>query len=461
MHIKKYNGIEIRFSGPDLHEEEIMSAINYLDQQIAKIDNYPDKSLFFQNPLIIDWWLQLVRSIQKIKKWDVSGNNEDWEERTETYVTYLLTLREYYTQYQHLYKEYYDLFKKLIDGYGGWLDGECISTDGIEAFLEDEYIHDLDDIDDLNHFLLGLNSQSQKTRFGVFSILSDIFKVLLAVMNRGGQTIIDLNPSVDDFIRAIEDDLREWTFSFGKSMFKEMKEDLNRHYKEYRTAPLTPELWGELLNADEEALSKAKNQELSECNNPKQEHWGEDRKKEMDENGKLMQLIYTVCHTEELFNLKDIEDIQSLIALLTPDNLPMFYDIIVRRSIIQCEMYSELKAQHDEWLSPSKGDKIKIPATHEDSGESVNNEKPEEEERFHYIHVEIEDEEAWHIHHAIKRLVANYSIPEICKYLKEQKQNGKLMLPSDSSAMYNELVRLGMPDGKGFSEKNFSNSYTK
>ena len=83
------------------------------------------------------------------------------------------------------------------------------------------------------------------------------------------------------------------------------------------------------------------------------------------------------------------------------------------------------------------------------------------EERFHFIHVEIEDEEAWRIHDAIKRLVTNYSIPEICKYLKEQKQNGKLMLPSDSSVMYNELVRLGMPTGKGFSENHFRNSYTK
>ena len=76
-------------------------------------------------------------------------------------------------------------------------------------------------------------------------------------------------------------------------------------------------------------------------------------------------------------------------------------------------------------------------------------------------YIEIEDEEAWRIHDAIKRLVANYSIPEICRYLKEQKQNGKLMLPSDSIAMYNELVRLGMPKGKGFSENHFRNSYTK
>ena len=51
--------------------------------------------------------------------------------------------------------------------------------------------------------------------------------------------------------------------------------------------------------------------------------------------------------------------------------------------------------------------------------------------------------------------------PEICAYLKELKQKGKVMLPSNSAIMYNELVRLGMPTGDGYSEKHFSNSYTK
>ena len=95
------------------------------------------------------------------------------------------------------------------------------------------------------------------------------------------------------------------------------------------------------------------------------------------------------------------------------------------------------------------------------SNQSAMSNQEHNEERFHFIHPEIEDEEAWRIHYAIKRLVANYRIPDICMYLKEQKQNGKLMLPSNPSNMYNELVRLGMPNGEGFSEKNFSNSYTK
>ena len=95
---------------------------------------------------------------------------------------------------------------------------------------------------------------------------------------------------------------------------------------------------------------------------------------------------------------------------------------------------------------------------HEDIPHS---EEERNEERFHFVHPEIEDEEAWRIHQAIKRLVAYQKIPEICAYLKELKQKGKVLLPSVSAVMYNELVRLGMPTGNGYSEKHFTNSYMK
>lgn len=83
------------------------------------------------------------------------------------------------------------------------------------------------------------------------------------------------------------------------------------------------------------------------------------------------------------------------------------------------------------------------------------------EELFHFIHPEIEDDEAWRIHDAIKRLVIHQRVPEICSYLKELKQKGKVMLPPSSTVMYNELVRLGMSTGEGYSEKHFNNSYLK
>lgn len=303
MHIKEYNGFAIKYPGPDLHQEEIESLMYFLHHQIEEINNYSDKSLFFQNPQIFEGWLALVRAIEKIETWEAAEDKTKWEDRTETYVTYLLTLREYYFKYQKLYKDYYEQLSKLLECYGGWLEGDCISADGIEALSADNYCDDLEDIDDIILRLNNLNRDSLHARSAVHSILTDILAILMPVMNRGALKITGLNPTIEDFAKAIDDDLRECTFSFGKSMFKDMKEDLNRHYKTYRTAPYTPELWGDLLAADEEALSLAKRKQLADCDTTKQEHWGEDMKKQMDENSELMQLIYSSCRTDELFDL--------------------------------------------------------------------------------------------------------------------------------------------------------------
>ena len=81
------------------------------------------------------------------------------------------------------------------------------------------------------------------------------------------------------------------------------------------------------------------------------------------------------------------------------------------------------------------------------------------EELFHFIHPEIEEEEAWKIHRAIKRLVANQGLQEICQYLNDMSDTKKIMLPINAEKMYNELVRLGMPDGEGYSLKYFKNHY--
>ena len=54
------------------------------------------------------------------------------------------------------------------------------------------------------------------------------------------------------------------------------------------------------------------------------------------------------------------------------------------------------------------------------------NTRERNEERFHFVHPEIEDDEAWRIHDAVKRLVAHQRVPEICAYLKELKRKEKV-----------------------------------
>ena len=151
-------------------------------------------------------------------------------------------------------------------------------------------------------------------------------------------------------------DMKGDTRTYGERILRGLKEDLNKHYKVNRTDPYTPELWGELLNAEEEALTMASKGELFECDDVKQEHWGKEMKVKMTKNGKLMGLIVTMCSTDELFDFAKAEIEHQFIALLTADNLPLFSEIIIRRNLIQCEMNPKLKAQHEKWLNASDED---------------------------------------------------------------------------------------------------------
>ena len=82
-----------------------------------------------------------------------------------------------------------------------------------------------------------------------------------------------------------------------------------------------------------------------------------------------------------------------------------------------------------------------------------------DEELCKMIYPAIDDEEGILIHNELKRLVKRNSLPVICDYLLQMAHDKKILLPPNPAAAYAELVRLGMPTGKGFSEKYFSNLY--
>ena len=84
-----------------------------------------------------------------------------------------------------------------------------------------------------------------------------------------------------------------------------------------------------------------------------------------------------------------------------------------------------------------------------------------DEELFHFVYPELEDDEAWRVHDAVKRLVTHQKVQEICLYLKELKGKRKVLLPQSPGVAYRELVRMGMPTGDGYSEKYFSGCYQK
>ena len=77
------------------------------------------------------------------------------------------------------------------------------------------------------------------------------------------------------------------------------------------------------------------------------------------------------------------------------------------------------------------------------------------------VNPSVSADEEWQIHDEIVRLVTRQGIQEICTYLSQLSESQKVLLPQNAEKAYNELVRLGMPDGDGYSLKTFTKYYKR
>ena len=73
----------------------------------------------------------------------------------------------------------------------------------------------------------------------------------------------------------------------------------------------------------------------------------------------------------------------------------------------------------------------------------------------------MNSEQERQIHEEVKRLVAHHGMQEICNYLYQLKEEKKILLPMSLTTTYDELVRMGMPQGEGYSMKNFQKYYKR
>ena len=123
-----------------------------------------------------------------------------------------------------------------------------------------------------------------------------------------------------------------------------------------------------------------------------------------------------------------------------------------RYAVYELDKTQLLIRQDMEKLLPEQAQKLSL-----SSAASATSDQ--EEELLHFIHPEIEEEEAWKIHRAIKRLVAHHGIQEICEYLRQLSAEKQILLPKMPSVAYEELVRMGMPSDGGFNESTFRKYY--
>ena len=139
-----------------MYIDEIFKTMDYLQKQMGEIDRYPEKSLFFQDPSIIEAWLHLVGLLEEVENYSSLQHRDS----TETKVLHILSLRMVKIKYRELYESYYHQLKELLDGYGDWLNGECFSKDGLEMLNDDRFTKYMGEVGEAKPYLTKLNCKS-------------------------------------------------------------------------------------------------------------------------------------------------------------------------------------------------------------------------------------------------------------------------------------------------------------
>lgn len=72
-------------------------------------------------------------------------------------------------------------------------------------------------------------------------------------------------------------------------------------------------------------------------------------------NFSLLEKVKTTCLDGEFFDISFSIGTHNLLSSLNADNLDLFYELVLRRNIIQREMFPDkLSVQYDEWINPKE-----------------------------------------------------------------------------------------------------------
>lgn len=197
-----------------------------------------------------------------------------------------------------------------------------------------------------------LNDGHYKGLLGIYNCLDSIFALMCVICSYPVELLSGYKPTQKEIIVALEKELRQYAKEVGSNVERDLRK-IAQNLKSSRSSPQTSDVWGKVMDEEDKLFDLAINGCLGETEEKQLEHIPA-TKEQLIDNYSLLQKIKTTCLDEELFDIRLSVETHNLLLSLNADNLELFYELVLRRNIIQREMFPDkLKAQYEEWLNPS------------------------------------------------------------------------------------------------------------
>lgn len=168
-----------------------------------------------------------------------------------------------------------------------------------------------------------------------------------------------IKPIVDspkDFYVLLERNTKEYCRINAKYAYASLSRDV-QVYKTARHLPITSKEWGMVMEKEDELFKYAIDGTLVDNPDKYEKVFDDETCKKMQSNSRLMQKILDISTDSRLFDFSYAAERHiNLISALSPDNIELFYEMILRRNIVQCGMFPELKKEFEEWMNSENDD---------------------------------------------------------------------------------------------------------
>lgn len=198
-----------------------------------------------------------------------------------------------------------------------------------------------------------LNYHHYTSLLGMKKCLKGIYKLMCVVTSYPKVLLSGYNPSQEEIIRAIESGLQQYAKNEKWDVERNLKK-IAQELKPARNSSLDSNIWGLVMENEDELYDLIITDNLDESDDKFLEHIFA-TKEQLIDNSSLLQKIKSTCLDEELFDIGRSVITHQLLKSLNADNLDLFYELVLRRNIIQCEMFPEkLKDRYEEWVNQSE-----------------------------------------------------------------------------------------------------------
>ena len=128
-----------------------------------------------------------------------------------------------------------------------------------------------------------LNEGHYQSLVGMHNCLNNIYLLMCAICSYPESLIYGFQPDQEDIVSALENGLRHYANEIGRNLERELKKTAQT-LKPYRNAPLTPDVWGLVMQEEDDLFDLAINGKLEENTEKRFEHIFEAQRKQWTEN---------------------------------------------------------------------------------------------------------------------------------------------------------------------------------